>query len=215
MRRPSLATVLLGAVLVGVIAASAASCNAQVSETCVGGPCGLGGGGTGGGTASSTSGSTSTSTSGSSSSGGPDARNCPTIPKTGDFPCDVFAVIHSICNKCHTNPTKNGAPFQLLTYADTQQPFKALLDNGCTTDADCGPTAGNCVDGLCKGLRFQQMWLSIGGISCPQMPFGETPIYERPDGGAEEYATLHTWLGNCAPPLPAGTGCGCPGMGCN
>jgi hypothetical protein len=83
----------------------------------------------------------------------PDAKNCPTVAQTGDFPCDVFAVVHSVCNKCHTNPTKNGAPFPLLTYADTQQPFPALLGTTCTTDADCGPTPGNCVmpGGFCKG----------------------------------------------------------------
>jgi hypothetical protein len=223
MLRHLLATTLLGLVLVGAVAATAASCNAQVSESCVGGPCGLGGAGgatstsattSASSTGASSSGATTASASASSSSGGPDARHCPTTPKTGDIPCDVFAVIHSICNQCHTSPPKNFAPFPILTYADTQQPFIGLHDNGCVTDADCGPTPGSCVNGMCNGLRFQQMWLSIGGLSCPQMPYMETPICERPDGGAEQYATLHDWLGNCAPPVPAGTGCGCPGMGC-
>jgi hypothetical protein len=30
-----------------------------------------------------------------------------------------------------------------------------------------------------------------------------------------DYATLYGWLGMCAPPVAAGTGCGCPGNGCD
>jgi hypothetical protein len=203
-----------------VLAVLGAGCDAKLAEMCVGGPCSLTPG-SGGAPTQTTGTSTAASTSTGGSDGGgaggsmPDAKNCPTVPKTGDFPCDVFAVVHSVCNKCHTNPQMNGAPFQLLTYADTQQPFPALLGTSCKTDADCGPTPGNCVGknamgvGFCKGLRFQQMFISIGPDGCPQMPFQEGMLPEP------QYTTLHSWLGNCAPPVPAGTGCGCPGNGCN
>jgi hypothetical protein len=156
-------------------------------ESCTGGPCGgstttttttrpaAGTGGAGGGSDGGTEGGTG---------GEPDATKCPTTPQTGDFPCDVFAVVHASCNPCHQNPPKNGAPFPILTYADTQKVF---------------------IPGL---LVFQQMWISTGPNGCPRMPFGG--MLSDPD-----YATLHGWLDRCAPPLPAGTGCGCPGNGCN
>jgi hypothetical protein len=198
--------ILSTAALAAVGLALFASCDAKVVESCLDGPCALGGGGAPVMVVAASS---------SSSGGGPDAKNCPTIPQTGDFPCDVFAVIHSVCNHCHTNPMMHGAPFHILTYADTQQPYHALIGESCMDDADCGPTPGNCVDkddagvGLCDGLRFQQMFISIGPNGCPQMPFGEGMLPDVP------YKTLHDWLGNCAPPVDAGTGCGCPGNGCN
>ncbi len=191
-----------------------ASCDAEIAESCLSGPCLLPSTGSNATATTTTTATTSTTTGGDGgmgTGGAPlDAKNCPTIPKTGDFPCEVFEVVHSVCHKCHINPPQNGAPFPLLTYADTQQPFPALIGESCTTDADCGPTPGNCVmGGVCKGLRFQQMFISIGPNGCPQMPFNEGMLPEP------EYSTLHDWLGQCAPPVPSGTGCGCPGMGCD
>lgn len=167
MSRPLLAALL-------VVSACAAaplffSCTADVTESCISGPCtlaGTGGGGAGGSE--------------------PNAANCPQVAQTGDFPCDVFAVIHAVCNPCHQMPPQNSAPFPLLTYADTQPLYTASV-----------------------GLIFQQMFISTGPTGDPRMPFGEPPL-----AGAE-YATLHGWLGQCAPPVPPGTGCGCPGMGCD
>jgi len=37
--------------------------------------------------------------------------------------CDVFAVLACKCQRCHTEPQENGAPFALLTYEDTQAPI--------------------------------------------------------------------------------------------
>ncbi len=172
-------------------AALAYGCDAQVTESCVSGPCGLDTGGAGGATSSptGTGGATSspTGTGGATGTGGsgPDAASCPVVAQTGDFPCDVFAVVHASCNPCHQMPPQNGAPFPLLTYADTQQPYTASV-----------------------GLVFQQMFISTGPHGMPRMPLGGTL-------DATDYATLHDWLGQCAPPVPAGTGCGCPGTGCN
>jgi hypothetical protein len=77
-----------------------------------------------------------------------DAAACPTTPQTGDFPCDVFAVVHKNCNPCHQMPPKNGAPFPLLMYSDTQQVFQP------------------------GELVFQQMFISIGPNGLPRMPLG-------------------------------------------
>jgi hypothetical protein len=212
-----LRSLLATAALAAAGLALGVSCDAKIIESCLDGDCTLGGGGARVVIPTMLPSSASSSGGDGGVDAGPDAdaKGCPTIPQTGDFPCDVFAVIHSVCNHCHTNPQLHGAPFQILTYADTQQPYHALIGESCKDDADCGPTPGNCVDkndagvGLCDGLRFQQMFISIGPNGCPQMPFGEGMLPNAP------YKTLHDWLGNCAPPVDAGTGCGCPGNGCN
>lgn len=34
--------------------------------------------------------------------------------------CDVAPILEARCQRCHTDPPKNGAPFPLLSYDDTQ-----------------------------------------------------------------------------------------------
>jgi uncharacterized membrane protein len=34
--------------------------------------------------------------------------------------CQVHTVLEDKCQRCHTDPPENGAPFSLLTYEDTQ-----------------------------------------------------------------------------------------------
>jgi hypothetical protein len=154
----------VAALLFAACAAALACCNANVVENCIAGPCTGGVGGAGG------------------------ADGCPAVPQTGDFPCDVFAVIHPNCTRCHQDPPLNGAPFPLLTYADTQKVF------------------------LPGRLVFQQMYDQTRPNAAPRMPLGGS----LSDAG---YSTLSDWLLQCAPPVPAGTGCGCvtddAGPGCN
>jgi len=102
-------------------AAALGACSSNPSEGCLAGPC------TGGAGA---------------------AAACPIDPQTGDFPCEVFAVVHQRCNPCHQDPPQNGAPFPLLTYEDTQQAY----------------TPGK--------LRFQQMYDQIQPAAAPRMPLG-------------------------------------------
>jgi hypothetical protein len=128
MPRPVLAVAILA---VASSLVFLAACNADVDEGCLAGPC------TGGGAAG-----------GPGSGGAGAAASCAPVPKTGDFPCDVFAVIHANCNPCHQDPPLNGAPFPLLTYADTQKPYS-------TTN-----------------LIFQQMYEQIGPTGAPRMPLG-------------------------------------------
>ena len=35
--------------------------------------------------------------------------------------CDVEPILQAHCQRCHTEPPENGAPFALLTHADTQE----------------------------------------------------------------------------------------------
>jgi len=160
--------------------ALAPSCSASVTEGCLDGPCG----GMGGASASTAAGTGGMATGGMATGGSPGADACPAKPQTGDFPCDVFAIIHANCNPCHQNPPLSGAPFPLLTYADTQKPI------------------------FPGKLIFQQMYDQTRPNALPRMPLGGslTPA---------DFTTLSDWLVTCAQPVPSGTGCGCPGKGCD
>lgn len=53
------------------------------------------------------------------------------VPDSG-LPCDVDDVFARKCRRCHTIPTRHGAPFVFLTWQDTQQargdqPLAALI----------------------------------------------------------------------------------------
>src|SRR5580698_4900964 len=96
--------ILAPVIAVAAAAPLASGCNANPTESCVTGPCSLG---TGGATATGSA-TTTTGTGGSAgdagSDGGPNAASCPQVPQTGDFPCDVFEVVHRVCNPCHQMP---------------------------------------------------------------------------------------------------------------
>ncbi len=164
--------------------ALAPSCDASVTEGCLDGPCGGMGGASASQSASTATGTGGTATGGTATGGSPGADACPAKPQAGDFPCDVFAVIHANCNPCHQNPPLNGAPFPLLTYADTQKPI------------------------IPGKLIFQQMYDQTRPDALPRMPLGGSL---KP----ADFTTLSDWLAMCAPPVKSGTGCGCPGKGCN
>ena len=99
--------------LLAALASLGAACTADLEEGCLGGECvppgkppvpplptsGTGGGGGGGGDAGPT---------------------CEDTPETGDFPCDIFAILQTHCHNCHQSPPLSGAPYSLLTYEDTR-----------------------------------------------------------------------------------------------
>lgn len=153
------------ALLLAAASLAAAACTANVTESCVGGPCATdeipndGAGGSGGG------------------DGG---AACAPNPAEGQFPCDVYAVLHAKCHTCHATDklVSTGAPFSLLTYEDTQQVFGK------------GPK-----------LRWQRMSEVIEPGAIPHMPFGMAPQLT-----AEEKSTLEAWFAECAPPA-VGMGC--------
>ena len=179
-------SLLTAALLLAGSAAAFNACDAHLTEGCLAGPCTSTG--TGGSSASSSSSSSTTGAGGAGGAGGSGgagaAAACPPIAQSGDFPCDVFAVVHQRCNPCHQSPPLNDAPFPLLTYADTQQVY------------------------LPGKLVFQQMYDQVQPDASPRMPLGG----ELTDA---EFTTLTGWLAMCARPLPTGTGCGCPGTGCD
>ena len=174
--------------LFGSAAILAASCDANVSENCIAGPCfSLLGSGGAGGNSSTVSASASGGTGGS---GTADTCPIPAPTRTGDIPCDVFQIMRLHCQGCHQNPQKNFAPFSLLNYADLQLPY-AMFPDGST-----------------KNLRYQQMFDQTRPGACPRMPLGGHL-------SDQDYATLTHWLVGCGQPAPLGMGCGCAEDGGN
>lgn len=144
MARPLLAAALL---LGASAAAFVTSCNASTTESCLAGPCVAMTTGSGGSTGHGSSGTGGAGTA-SGSGGAGAAAACPPVAQVGDFPCDVFKVVHHRCNPCHTTPVAGGAPFPFLTYEDTQVVYEP------------------------GKLRFQQMYDQVQPHASPRMPFG-------------------------------------------
>jgi hypothetical protein len=46
------------------------------------------------------------------------ANVTPKVTVAGDIPCAPNAVLRTVCQRCHTSPPTNGAPFPLVTYSD-------------------------------------------------------------------------------------------------
>lgn len=121
----NLRSLFAGSALVAVVAVTTQpGCEASLDSECVGGDgtcdlhdattsssstsAGSGGGGVGGG-----------------EGGGPTCyEGCDTESlsgNTGEFPCDVQVIMEDNCQRCHTDPPVNGAPFPLDSYEDSQQ----------------------------------------------------------------------------------------------
>jgi hypothetical protein len=89
---------------------------------------------------------------------------------THGFPCDVYTIIHENCHGCHIKPPLNGAPFPLLTYADTQAEYYNTPDK-----------------------IWQHMKLVIEPGALPGMPFGKNP----PGLPEPLLNTLRAWFATC------------------
>lgn len=157
--------------LAAIAGFSQVGCNADLTEGCLSGKC--------------PPPETTTATTG----GGDGGAMCAPLPTTGDIPCEVFTVIHGVCNHCHVDPPLVSAPFPLLTYEDTQMAFD---------------THGK--------LRYQRMKEVIQPDGSPHMPFDSSIIVVPPLTDAQ-FAILDAWL-TCPTPTPQGQGCECPGQGC-
>jgi hypothetical protein len=96
-------------------------------------------------------------------------------------PCDVKAVLSEVCDTCHSSPPKNGAPFSLVTYADTQAPLTEL------PTYDHTPTWKVMGDAVSSGL-MPQPW--------PGVTFT-----------TNQRQTLLAWVAAGAPAMAPGTQC--------
>lgn len=99
-------------------------------------------------------------------------------PTIGDLPDAVNAVLVDKCQACHAVPTKNRAPFALVSFEDTQEPF-----------------------GLTAKRRWQRMADVVEPGGLPHMPYGVAPQLSD-----DQLATLRAWFARCAMPIAEGTG---------
>jgi hypothetical protein len=90
--------------------------------------------------------------------------------------CDARVVLQAKCQRCHGDPLESGAPFPLLTYADTQ-----------ATNSKGSP-------------RYEQMKAALEAEYMPPQFLQLTPAVEPLT--TDESTTLLTWLSG-APPLEA------------
>jgi hypothetical protein len=89
--------------------------------------------------------------------------------------CDVEPILEAHCQRCHTDPPANGAPFPLLTYEDTQ--------------------AG-------EPPRYERMGEVVSqDFMPPQWLAVDPPVEALP---CSEKRTLIEWVEQAAPPPPAG-----------
>lgn len=93
--------------------------------------------------------------------------------------CQAERVLRESCQRCHSDPPQNDAPFSLVTYEDTQQPF-----------------------GVDK-LRWQRMQEVVESGFMPLRRASDPPGELI---SCEQKKTLLGWLAQCAEP-EGGTQC--------
>ena len=111
------------------------ACRAELDTTCVGGTCEPLPPSAASSTITSSSAGGGDGSGGSGGAGGggsvdPCFSTCDTAVATtnpGQFPCAVETIIVDNCQRCHSNPTKSGAPFALDTYESAQQLYAGTV----------------------------------------------------------------------------------------
>jgi hypothetical protein len=94
--------------------------------------------------------------------------------------CQAEIVLRTVCQRCHSRPPQHAAPFSLVTYEDTQEPF-----------------------GTSGKLRWQRMQEVVESGFMPLRLRLDPPVEPLT---CEEKTTLLGWLGQCAAP-EGGTDC--------
>jgi hypothetical protein len=100
-------------------------------------------------------------------------------PPADALPCEVSAVLVSVCQKCHASPPADGVPISLVTYDDTRASYS---------------------DGAL--YRETPVWKIMRDL-VRQGVMPESPVV-LPDA---DRATLLDWLDRGAPATPSGTKC--------
>lgn len=192
------------AVLVGLVAGC--SGGAGSSGGGAGGGTTGGGNGAGGGTAGGSGGGTAGGTGGSGGGFTGDG---------GAYACDIQPVIKRVCLDCHTSPPQFGAPFPLVTYADTQAnsvyPGQKVFQRMAVRVADNAapmPPAPNPRLSSAEIAAFQR-WAAGGGLqgscSSPMTDAGTTDAGTLDAGNNDDCPVGSTELKIVAPsfPIPA------------
>jgi hypothetical protein len=102
------------------------------------------------------------------------------------FPCEVDLILETRCRRCHGSPTKNGAPFPLLTWNDTLKDYSGPIYEAMykAVKLDFMPY---CADGSCSEkvvssleggptlpLSAEQKKTLLDYLVCPEPEYGLT-----------------------------------------
>ncbi len=109
---------------------------------------------------------------GSSGAGGQAGAGGGCFPSVGKptLPCDVEAVLKAKCQRCHDDPTKNGAPFALLTWEDTQADYfdKPIYERmHSVVDGDFMPFTFLALDPPVETLTASEKTTLLDWLLCP------------------------------------------------
>lgn len=124
---------------------------------------------------------------GNASGGGTAGKTgCSDDPGTGEFPCDVGAILEAKCQRCHTDPSSHAscsaadtcvpAPFPLMTWQETRGQYGG----------------SNVYEHIARAVKSGFMPMKADGLTPPVEALTE-----------EEKTVLIEWAENCAPPADA------------
>ncbi len=104
--------------------------------------------------------------------------------------CDVEPILRAKCQRCHQEPPKNGAPFPLLSYADTQvndrSPRTVLMQHA--LEGDLMPPTYLALDPPVQSLTCDEKLTLLGWLDAGA---------EGPDPDDEDCAGVKTTLLSC------------------
>lgn len=102
------------------------------------------------------------------------------------IPCDPNSVLQAVCQRCHSSPPQNGAPFPLVTYQDTQVPsngvplwkfMRAVVQSGAM------PLPPVQMDTSQRDLLLA--WFDAGAPSRSATDMCSEPLVDNPDAGSD------------------------------
>lgn len=99
--------------------------------------------------------------------------------QTGEYPCEVQAIMDDICASCHSDPVQNGAPFPLAAYGDAQ---------------------------VLEGTQVIYAKI-VGAVGLAADPVDFMPLGGPALDDAQRTALMDDWACVCAPPRPDGETC--------
>lgn len=93
--------------------------------------------------------------------------------------CDVAPILEARCQRCHTDPQKNAAPFPLLSYDDTQEEAR-YEQMGDAVDRDFMPPLWLVLDPPVDPLSCREKATLLGWVDqgAPPPPDDDTSCFE-------------------------------------
>lgn len=99
------------------------------------------------------------------------------------FPCEIEKILKNRCQRCHNDPTVNGAPFPLLVWNDLLRDYGGPLFEAAypavKTDfmpycAGGGPFCGSIEGGPVQPLEPAEKDALLAYLKCPEPVYGQS-----------------------------------------